>query len=366
MFKRILFVSVVMTLILSACGGQPTPAPAGIEITFQATALPPCSGYYGNMPYEVPAGQTVNFPQPRGESVDITCGPDGQSVTAVQIHANGQPYTSAEIQALLTATAQPATAMPPTATAPAESCLAALPKSVNRPFQWVNNLDVGDAKLTSLLYVANNSGDSLVALIDPVFNYDVEAPKMTGAYYQTNEWSVEKLTCAARELADQNGVTNLVYIGLGETPSGFSRDYHVTGFTTSIWVYTEAPIDTTPARWETFTAAKSDRSHMYGNNDAYMYGQFWNGINSKTVYHWITEPGWQITTPALQGTYWAVYDWSDVLDLVLARFIQMTGEVEQRDGHPLVIKVYCGYNDSPTGYSKPTQPSDDWICEPMP
>lgn len=374
--KKFFIVAIAFAMVLSACGGLPptnwqiyaaqTAAVESYKATQQAqqpaaTNVPTCEGTIGGTTrFSVPAGQTINYPRPNGESDNVTCTVNGNvtTTTVVSLHADGRPYTGAEISALLTATAI-------ATNQPAKSCLEDLPKSVNRPFTWLTNLDVGDARLTSILYTKNGSGDSLVALIDPIFNYDVEAPSMTGVYYQTGEWSIEKLSCAARELAKQNGVTNLVYIGLGETPDGFTRDYQVNGFKTSIWVYTETPIDTAPTRWETFTASLTETEHSYGSNDAYWYGQFWNGKDSKVVYHWIAEPNWQISTPKLQGTYWSVRDYSDVFEAVLQRFLQMTFEVLQRDGHPTVIRVFCGNGTAPTGYSKPSQPSD-WTCERMP
>lgn len=334
LYYKLLALLVLACFVLAACGGnQPADTPAQTEWPEWATRS--CNT----------GRQTVII--------------DGKTVDCGEI-LNGKAPNNVP-----TPTAVAIKPAEPTKTEVPESCLDTLNKQVNRPYHWLTNLDVGDAMLTSILFTENGSGDSLVAIIDPVFNYDVEAPNMTGVYYQTADVSMDDIACAARLLAEQNDVTNLVYIGLGDAPEGFTKDYKVNGFKTSIWIYTEMPIETGSAHWATFTAAKSDKNHTYGNNDAYAYGQFWNGTNSKTVYHWITEPGWQITTPKLQGTYWEISSFSDVWDLVLERFVQMTGEVEQRDGHPTVVKIYCGDNDAPTGYSTPTQPSD-WVCERIP
>ena len=339
---NLLALLVLASMVLAACGNQPTQAPA-------PTAT------------EAPA---ITWP----DWATRSCNTDNKfvfintkQVDCAEVLGGEAPNNVPE--PISVATEPPAAEA--TAEAPELSCLETLNKQVNRPYQWLENLDVGDAKFTSILFTKNGSGDSLVAIIDPVFNYDVEAPTMTGVYYQTADVSMDDIACAARLLAEQNEVTNLVYIGLGDAPEDFTKDYEVDGFTTSIWIYTEMPIETGSAHWATFTAAKTDKNHVYGDADAYAHGQFWNGINSKTVYHWITEPGWQLTTPKLQGTYWEVTGWSDVWSLVLERFVQMTGEVEQRDGHPTVVKTYCGDDEPPTGYSVPTQPSD-WVCERMP
>lgn len=88
------------------CPDTAAPAATSDPAAKVATLTGPtsCTGYYGNMLFDVPAGQTANYQQPKGESVDITCSTDGRGLTVVQKHTDGLPYTNAEIQALLTAT----------------------------------------------------------------------------------------------------------------------------------------------------------------------------------------------------------------------------------------------------------------------
>jgi hypothetical protein len=129
--KLFVAIALIGLMVLSACGtpevrAVPESVPTGTAMALELAALQTqaaqsptpvrvanCVGTIDpngmNIPYNVPAGSTVNYPHPNGESTDITCTVVGNTTTtmAVTKHVDGRPYTSAEISALLTATAQP-------------------------------------------------------------------------------------------------------------------------------------------------------------------------------------------------------------------------------------------------------------------
>lgn len=221
--KRTIYLIVAISLfalMVSACSGAaPTTSPTQVQnlvntAVAQTAQANVCTGYYGNMAFNVPAGTTVNYPQPKGESVDITCYPNGDGMKAVQKHADGTPYTSDEIAKLLaTATAASTTVPPtlqPTTSAPANTG-AGTGFCPDR--KWVNDnlFGVGTDRVVS---VSTEDGAWQINTGDPKFFYPVTLPANVGLIATIHRpWT---------DLAE-------VYVGDGSTHKAFRGTFRFAG-----------------------------------------------------------------------------------------------------------------------------------------
>lgn len=223
-------------------------------------------------------------------------------------------------------------------------------------FDVQSNMDVGDPGMVSMVYAWDkvNKPSSFVGVIDILKNLDFENPQIQGQYMHF--LTLDDAVCYAKDMASKLGVTNLIFVGDGSAPYSFTTSLPITGWKMSVTTYTDKPIEITGATWTTLNVSLEDK-HSFGDTKQWFYGQFWDGANSKQVFHFVVEPGYLVTTPKYQGTVWSVL--TDDGKMLVSRFLQMTAEVVQRDDAPAVTQFYCGAGTAPSGWSKSLS---NWTC----
>lgn len=228
------------------------------------------------------------------------------------------------------------------------NCTGSMPDfSANVPFDVNTNMDVGDPSLVSIVMADNGMGGTFLAVIAPMYNLDFEAARIHGQYAQTNA-SINDVACAAKSWAIEGNVSWL-YVGPGEAPEGYSKNYP-NGWRMSTTMYDDEPINVEGADWETFNVTREQTSHTFGSADGWTVCQLWNGSNARLVWHAIIAPGFSVETPALQGTCWKITGNFDV-NVLLARAEQMSVEVMHRDDNPTITRIYVGpATNKPNGW----------------
>jgi hypothetical protein len=348
-----------IVLLLAACsGGVNAPLGGSEQPTYTATLGPDtliCVGYYGNMQFHVPADSTMNYPQPDNESVDITCGPDGTLVSVVQLHADGQPYTDAEIQALLAA----ATSTPmPTATPEASACNVYVVTTYD--YDVLKNQDEGDSWSWSVTTATNPGGNRFVAIIEPGANLDFEAERIIGQSWKLNGTFDEALCFANDVYANYQGYR--LYVGPNEAPADWNTAF-APGWIMKSWNYEEQALESGGTWLDPITVVHDQSDRTYGMENGNGYFQLWNPATGEVV-HLIVSAGFELTIPLhFQGTGWFNEggDWS----MFVARSNQATGEVWERDDHPQINKLFCGPDVDnahayPSGWNNSLP--DGWVC----
>lgn len=258
-------------------------------------------------------------------------------------------------------TEYPAPTQPPSvpATAALPTCTSLTVKS-ETPFDIQTNMDTGDAAGWVVTYGYDDTGSKFVAVIEAMWNLDFESTHIKGKYWLL-DGDVASVICFAQEKAASTGTSDLLYVGTNDAPTGFTKEFVRGWKMTSSQPFNEVKVDTGAANWsDAFNRSKKDTDPI-GDKAGVIYGQLWDGADSSKVTHFIVSMGYMVKFTGLQGTYWMVTggDAKSVQD----RFDQMTREVETRDDHPVVTKVFCG-DSTPTGWSN-TMPSG-WTCQRIP
>jgi len=229
----------------------------------------------------------------------------------------------------------------------------------------VKNMDVGDSRLWSIVQAWDtvNVNSTFMAMIEPMGNLDFENARIAGTYWFFTG-SADAIQCRANEMwVEHGGLPYRLYVG-AIPPANWSTEFP-SGWTMKTWKYQNPAIEVAGSVWSTITALNSDANHNYGNANGFGYGQLWDGSEAGVVYHFVTFPGWEITTPKYQGTVWIIGGVNSDAgkSLLQSRFNQMTEEVISRDDQPMVYKFTCGED---TLYGWTTLLPDDWSCNPLP
>lgn len=221
------------------------------------------------------------------------------------------------------------------------------------PFDVNSNMDTGDQAGWTVTYAEDNTGASFLAIIELGLNLEFESTRIRGKYWLL-DGDQTGVVCFALQKAAIIGCPYLLYVGKQTPPPGWN-----TAYPRGWKMFTNQPFKEPKAVdngvWSDSVNRSIKENRPIGDAEGVIYGQFWDGSDAKHVIHTIVAPGYSLTFTGYQGTSWKVIGGDPQ-----ARFNQMTREVEERDDHPDVKKVYCGPK-IPQGWDK-ALPSG-WTCK---
>ena len=342
------FLPLIFVIVLvAACSGSPSDPNAGTATPTSTAACLACA---------TPASSET----PTGTAIPPASTPTGTAMPAATMTALPPTATPTD-SPTATGTATLAPTDTPTATHCSgytlmqETAFGHLP---NDPIY--KNMDIGDGQLTAVIQAWDRKDPSVtfMAIVDSGYNLDFEADTIACTFWYFTG-TPTSIYCRANEMwQEKGGNIYRLYVGNHEIPN-WSTEFP-SDWAMKTWVFTDTTINVPNAIWNSVTVQRGDVSHTFGSG-SWTYGQLWDGVNANKVYHFIVTPGWVTNSPKYQGTVWTVSGiTSETVNTLIMRFTQMTSEVQLRDDHPMVIKVYCGpETQKPSGW---TSIPHGWTC----